>query len=219
MPGQSTPAPSKLYAATRSQGFGEEVKRRILLGGYALSAECVTLLVGITPDADCRMHDRAFDNYFLKAQKVRLLLRREFDDVFRVPSALVPTPAASPKGVDVLVMPTALTPAPVLPSPPDSAETASEGEAQERAQRKIRDAWAQDVLLVPASLAGLPAISVPVSPILAPEVEEVRKTRRSGWTGDEGEESRPVGVQIVAQWGGEETVLRVAEEVMKMPQF
>lgn len=163
---------------------------------------------------------RAFDNYFLKAQKVRLLLRREFDSVFRVPSALVASsaPTAPEAGVDILITPTALTPAPILPSTMNNTASGSEEDRKITAQKKVRDAWAQDVLLVPASLAGIPAISVPVHPVFESN-EAMSRTRDSGWTGDEGEDTRPVGVQVVAQWGGETTVLRVADEILKMPRM
>ena len=63
---------------TRQFGFGEEVKRRIMLGTYALSAGY-------------------YDAYYLKAQKVRTLIRREFDAAFETHDVLVapvsPTPA------------------------------------------------------------------------------------------------------------------------------
>ncbi|KAG9102844.1 Trimeric GatFAB AmidoTransferase(AdT) complex subunit, partial [Ceratobasidium sp. 392] len=72
------------YAATRSAGFGAEVKRRILLGTYALTAD-------------------AFENYFLQAQRVRALVRNDFDEAFgkRAPNLLQPSSQASTtEGVD-----------------------------------------------------------------------------------------------------------------------
>ncbi|HEX2228541.1 MAG TPA: Asp-tRNA(Asn)/Glu-tRNA(Gln) amidotransferase subunit GatA, partial [Candidatus Binatia bacterium] len=62
------------YLATRAQGFGAEVKRRIMLGSYALSAGY-------------------YDAYYLKAQEVRTLIKRNFEDVFQNVDALV-TPTA-----------------------------------------------------------------------------------------------------------------------------
>ena len=53
-----------LYHKSRSQGFGPEVKRRIMLGTYALSSGY-------------------YDAYYLKAQKVRTLIKQDFDQVFR----------------------------------------------------------------------------------------------------------------------------------------
>jgi aspartyl-tRNA(Asn)/glutamyl-tRNA(Gln) amidotransferase subunit A len=61
------------YEGTRQYGFGDEVKRRIMLGAYALSAGY-------------------YDAYYLKAQKVRTLIRREFDGVFaKAPLIVTPT--------------------------------------------------------------------------------------------------------------------------------
>src|SRR5206468_2332464 len=62
-------ADDTLYAQTRGEGFGAEVKRRILLGTYSLSAN-------------------AIDNYFIQAQKVRRLVQQEFDSVFKMKNPL-----------------------------------------------------------------------------------------------------------------------------------
>ncbi|KAI9747421.1 MAG: hypothetical protein M4579_007467, partial [Chaenotheca gracillima] len=154
-----------LFAKTRGAGFGPEVKRRILLGAYSLSAE-------------------AMDNYFIQAQKVRRRVQQDFDKVFALPNPLV----APPKGlnprehdVDVLICPTA----PTLPPRLDDLT-----------EQSPLDAYMNDVLTVPASLAGLPAISLPVS------VEESEKERSGG--------SDSVGMQIIAQYGDEETLFRAA---------
>jgi len=67
-----------LYLRTRSEGFGEEVKRRILLGSFVLSSGY-------------------YDAYYLKAQKVRHLIKEEFESVFKdadlILSPVAPTPA------------------------------------------------------------------------------------------------------------------------------
>ena len=62
-----------MYAATRSAGFGDEVKRRIMIGTYALSAGY-------------------YDAYYLKAQQVRYLIRNDFDEAFQSVDAIL-TPA------------------------------------------------------------------------------------------------------------------------------
>src|SRR5690606_386455 len=62
-------AESILFAPTRSTGFGDEVRRRILLGAYTLSSE-------------------AMDNYFLEAQSVRRLIQQDFDSAFHVRNPL-----------------------------------------------------------------------------------------------------------------------------------
>ena len=100
-----------LYRRSRSEGFGDEVKRRILTGTYALS-------VGY------------FDAYYLKAQKVRRLIQNDFLSVFTE--------------VDALLAPTTPTPAFKLGELADPVSM-----------------YQQDIFTVPASLAGLPAMSVP----------------------------------------------------------
>ena len=97
---------------TRQNGFGPEVKRRIMLGTYALSAGY-------------------YDAYYLKAQKVRTLIRREFDAVF--------------KKVDVLVTPT---------SPTTSFKI---GEKTDDPLQM----YLSDVCTLPINIAGVPAISIP----------------------------------------------------------
>lgn len=162
-----------LYAKTRGQGFGEEVKRRILLGAYSLSAE-------------------AIDNYFVQAQKVRRLVQQDFDRVFALPHPLLDTPAMYKErnGVDVLVSPTAPTMPPTL-------------EAVEN--QTPLDAYMNDVFTVPASLAGLPAISMPIS------IHFDRPIPELGYQYDEKEWSHPVGVQIIGQYGDDDLVFDVAK--------
>ncbi|MFM9937642.1 MAG: Asp-tRNA(Asn)/Glu-tRNA(Gln) amidotransferase subunit GatA [Novosphingobium sp.] len=101
-----------MYAATRAAGFGAEVKRRILIGTYVLSAGF-------------------YDAYYTQAQKVRTLIARDFMDAFQ--------------SVDVILAPTAPTAAFGL------GEMVSDPLAM----------YLNDVFAVPASLAGLPAMSVP----------------------------------------------------------
>jgi aspartyl-tRNA(Asn)/glutamyl-tRNA(Gln) amidotransferase subunit A len=101
-----------MYRRTREQGFGAEVKRRIMLGTYVLSAGY-------------------YDAYYLKAQRVRTLIRRDYDDAFG--------------RVDVIAMPTSPTAAFKL---------------GERVADPIQ-MYLADVFTVSANLAGLPAISVP----------------------------------------------------------
>lgn len=161
-----------LYAKTRGQGFGEEVKRRILLGAYSLSAE-------------------AIDNYFIQAQKVRRLVQRDFDRAFALPNSLLDTPAMDKGGkeVDVLITPTA-------PTLPPTLEAV-------RNQTSL-DAYMNDVFTVPASLAGLPAISLPVSMHFDKPIPEL------GYQYDQKEWSHPVGVQVIGQYGDDDLVFDVA---------
>jgi aspartyl-tRNA(Asn)/glutamyl-tRNA(Gln) amidotransferase subunit A len=105
----------EMYGATREQGFGAEVKRRILLGTFVLSAGY-------------------YDAYYLKAQKVRTLIRQDFDRAFAE--------------VDAIASPTTPTPAFAL------GEKTSDPLAM----------YLNDVYTLPASLAGIAAMSVPCAP-------------------------------------------------------
>lgn len=147
-----------LFAATRGQGFGDEVKRRILLGAYSLSAS-------------------AMDNYFIQAQKVRRLVQEDFDRVFasQNPIAKFKNGHSHTGGIDVLICPTA-------PNFPPLHESL--------AHQSPVEAYTTDVFTVPASLAGLPAASVPV---------------RSGVQG-----RGHIGMQVIGQYGYDEVVLEVA---------
>jgi len=101
-----------MYARTRAQGFGAEVKRRIMLGTYVLSAGY-------------------YDAYYLKAQQVRTLIRRDYEEAFA--------------RVDMVAMPTSPTPAIRI---------------GERIADPLQ-MYLMDIFTVSANLAGLPAISVP----------------------------------------------------------
>ena len=100
------------YRRTRGAGFGPEVKRRLILGTYALSAGY-------------------YDAYYVKAQKVRTLIKREFDAVFA--------------GVDALLTPT--TPGVAFPLGAKTGDPLS--------------MYLNDVFTLPANIAGLPALSLP----------------------------------------------------------
>lgn len=130
-----------VYRQTRARGFGPEVKRRVMLGTYVLSAGY-------------------YDAYYKKAMQVRTLIRQDFDQAFTE--------------VDLLLTPTTPTTA------------FKRGE-------KVDDPlqmYLNDILTVPASLAGLPAISVPAG------VDQ---------------HSLPIGVQLIGPQWSEETVLRAAD--------
>jgi aspartyl-tRNA(Asn)/glutamyl-tRNA(Gln) amidotransferase subunit A len=101
-----------LYHRSRSEGFGAEVKRRIMLGTYALSSGY-------------------YDAYYLKAQKVRTLIKKDFDQVF--------------ESFDVVIGPTAPTTAFKVGSQVNDPLTM----------------YLNDILTIPVNLAGVPAISIP----------------------------------------------------------
>jgi aspartyl-tRNA(Asn)/glutamyl-tRNA(Gln) amidotransferase subunit A len=136
---RSAPTMWENMEQTRAKGFGNEVKRRIMLGTYALSAGY-------------------YDAYYLKAQKVRTIISREFAEAF--------------EKYDVLVTPTSPTVAFALGA-------------------KVDDPFAMylnDIYTLPASVAGLPAISVPC-----------------GFS-----DGLPVGMQIIGNFFDEGRILQVA---------
>ena len=102
----------ELYVQTRSEGFGDEVKRRILIGSYVLSAGY-------------------YDAYYKKAQQVRRLIKKDFDDAF--------------SNVDVIMTPTTRGPA---------FEMGSKGSDPIQM-------YLEDLFTISANLAGLPAMSLP----------------------------------------------------------
>ncbi len=101
------------YLATRGEGFGAEVKRRVMLGTYALSAGY-------------------YDAFYVKAQKVRTLIKRDFDDVFG-------------SGIDALVAPTS----------PSVAFRFGAKTSDPVAM------YLSDACTLPVNMAGLPGISIP----------------------------------------------------------
>ena len=129
-----------MYASTRAEGFGDEVKRRLLIGTYALSAGY-------------------YDAYYLKAQKVRTRIADDFKQAFQ--------------DVDTILTPTT----------PSAAFGFGEKSDDPLAM------YLNDVFTVPASLAGLPGISVPAG--LSTE-------------------GLPLGLQVLAKPFDEETLFKVA---------
>jgi aspartyl-tRNA(Asn)/glutamyl-tRNA(Gln) amidotransferase subunit A len=126
---EGNPTIERVMAATREAGFGPEVKRRIILGTYALSSGY-------------------YDAYYGSAQKVRTLIQRDFAKAFET--------------ADVLVSPTA----------PTTAFKIGEKNEDPLAM------WLNDVATIPANLAGIPGISLPI--------------------GTADEDGLPVGIQFLA---------------------
>jgi aspartyl-tRNA(Asn)/glutamyl-tRNA(Gln) amidotransferase subunit A len=102
-----------MYSETRRQGFGDEVKRRVMMGTFVLSSGY-------------------YDAYFLRAQKVRRLIKNDFEQVFD-------------DGIDCIVCPTTPTPAFALGEKTDDPLTM----------------YLSDIFTISANLAGIPAVSVP----------------------------------------------------------
>jgi aspartyl-tRNA(Asn)/glutamyl-tRNA(Gln) amidotransferase subunit A len=105
---------TELYELTRAEGFGAEVKRRVMIGAYVLSAGF-------------------YDAYYLRAQKVRALIKRDFDQAFAA-------------GVDAIL----------TPATPSAAFGLGEVGGDDPVAMYLND-----VFTVTVNLAGLPAISVP----------------------------------------------------------
>ena len=101
-----------MYEKTRSEGFGEEVKRRIMIGTYVLSSGY-------------------YDAYYLKAQKVRQLIKKDFDEAYKIVDAIL------------------------TPSTPSSAFKIGEKSNDPVSM------YLNDIFTVPVNLAGLPGISIP----------------------------------------------------------
>ena len=133
---------------TRQFGFGDEVKRRIMLGTYALSAGY-------------------YDAYYVQAQRVRSLIRREFERVFERYDAVV------------------------APTSPTVAFKLGEKTADPLQM------YLNDVLTIPANIAGIPGMSLP-----------------AGMS-----EGLPVGLQVMAPAMGEETMLRVGHAFERAVDF
>lgn len=133
-----------LYSLSRAEGFGPEVKRRIILGTYVLSSGY-------------------YDAYYTKAQKVRALVAQDFAEAF--------------KGVDFILGPVA----PALP--PLMREHMDHG--QEMSPLQV---YLADIYTVPANLAGLPGISLPICH----------------------NNVQPIGVQLLGPHFSETNLLRVA---------
>lgn len=138
-----------LYEATRHAGFGEEVRRRILMGTYVLSSGY-------------------YDAYYLRAQKVRTMIQRDFLSAF--------------EKVDVLLTPTA-----------PSAAFAHDEKPTDPVQ-----VYLNDVFTVPASMAGVPALSLP-----------------AGLDA----QGLPLGLQLIGRYFDEETLFAAGRVMEKAAGF
>lgn len=140
-----------MYVNTRTAGFGAEVKRRIMIGTYVLSAGY-------------------YDAYYVKAQKVRRLIRNDFVEAF--------------KRCDVILTPT--------------APTAAFAIGDETMSQDPINMWLNDIFTVSVSLAGLPALSLPIG------------LNKNGL---------PLGMQIIGRAFDEETVFKTAFVLEKQAGF
>lgn len=167
---------SVLFARIRGEAFGHEVQRRVLLGTYTLSSA-------------------AKDSYFVQAQKVRRLVQQDFDDVFKIANSLhaqtsssMPSSSSGVDGVDYIICPTAPTPAPRLHDRKGRLTSLSDPSAS-------ISTYTTDLFTVPASLAGIPAISIPAPP--TPNRQD--------------SDHLHIGVQVMAQYGDDFGLLRFVQ--------
>ena len=138
---------AELYKKNRSLGFGSESKRRIILGTFVLSSGY-------------------YDAYYTKAQKVRALIKQDFDEAF--------------KSVDIILTPVT----------PTTAFKFGE---------KTNDPLAMylsDIFTIPANMAGLPAISIPVRSTMSPVANRL---------------SLPVGFQLIGKHFHENDILGLGQ--------
>jgi len=133
-----------MYLGTRGEGFGDEVKRRILLGTFVLSSGY-------------------YDAYYIKAQKVRHLIKDDFENIF--------------KDADLILSPVAPTTAPKFGSFKSSLEM-----------------YLSDIYTISVNLAGLPAISLPIS---------------------NDKDGRPIGLQLIGKAYDEQTMFNGAISLEK----
>jgi len=143
-----------VYLKTRGRGFGSEAKRRIMLGTYALSSGY-------------------YDAYYLQAQKVRTLIKKDFDDAF--------------ENVDIIITPTC----------PSVAFKIGEHSANPL------EMYMEDIFSTAASLAGLPAVSIPCG-FAKPK---------------DGNKNLPIGMQIIGKAFGEKTILKLANVYEKNTEW
>ncbi|CAO3638387.1 unnamed protein product [Mucor hiemalis] len=152
-----------LYVDTRTNGFGEEVKRRILLGTHVLTAG-------------------TYEDLFLPAQSARRMIQNDFDSLFKQANLLYNSPhnesIDSVEKVDVLLVPSATSDAPTLNSLDKNGGGIEE--------------YINDVMTLPANLAGIPAITVPF-----------------------GNNGYPIGLQLLGQYGYDKSLLHIADIMMK----
>jgi aspartyl-tRNA(Asn)/glutamyl-tRNA(Gln) amidotransferase subunit A len=136
------------YLKTKSQGFGEEVKKRIMLGSFVLSSGY-------------------YDAYYIKAQKVRHLIKDDFESIF--------------KDADLILSPVAPTTAPKF----DSFKTSLE-------------MYLSDIYTISVNLAGLPAISLPVS---------------------KDKDGMPIGLQLIGRAFEEQTLFNGAMSLESIVEY
>ncbi len=152
-----------IYLKTRGEGFNKEVKRRIILGTFVLSSGY-------------------YDAYYTKAQKVRRLIKEDFDKAFDL----------SVNGVDMILTPVA----------PTSAFKIGE---------KIDNPllmYLSDIFTAPMNLAGLPAISIPVKKY---QVSPKKSKLSMGQASIKRQDELPIGFQLIGKYFREADILEIGK--------
>ncbi|RHZ88115.1 hypothetical protein Glove_26g141 [Diversispora epigaea] len=159
-----------LYANTRDEGFGIEVKRRIMLGTF-------TLTTG------------SYENYYLRAQKIRKLIQLDFNKIFRRQNPLQQyfqyfinqnnnnnsnNSFYKKEGVDVLITPVTISISPKI---------------SDYNNNNFLNFYVNDIFTIPANLVGIPAISIPFGKL----------------------HNYPIGLQLMSQYGDDLTLFKVAK--------
>ncbi|KAG0801539.1 hypothetical protein G6F29_006321 [Rhizopus arrhizus] len=143
-----------LFSITRSQGFGAEVQRRILLGTHVLTAG-------------------TYETLFLPAQKARRLIQQDFDNVFKQPN-LLHNQGFTQGSAHILLIPSATSDAPILNN-----------------RGELVTEYMNDVMTLPANLAGIPAITIPF-----------------------GQDKYPIGLQLLSQYGYDQFLQSIAQKLL-----
>ncbi|KAI8070498.1 amidase signature domain-containing protein [Gongronella butleri] len=154
-----------IYADTRTEGFGDEVQRRILLGTHVLTAG-------------------TYETHFLPAQQMRQQIVNDFDRVFLMKNASVRDEAREKvmdEPVHVLLTPCSISTAPTWQ------------QARQTEDRSVVDEYVTDVMTVPASLAGVPAVAFPA--------------------GTSAQNGFPIGLQMIAPYGFDKLLLHLVDKL------
>jgi aspartyl-tRNA(Asn)/glutamyl-tRNA(Gln) amidotransferase subunit A len=158
-----------LYKKNREAGFGAEVKRRILLGTFVLSSGY-------------------YDAYYAKAQKVRSLVRKDFDEAFRQ--------------VDVILTP-------VTPTPPFKFGEKTDNPLE---------MYLSDIFTIPVNLAGVPAISIPIRGLHGLSADHAEKIKKVSAVSQSQRKSAvlPVGFQLIGKHFREADILGIGQYYQKL---
>ncbi|KAI8084774.1 glutamyl-tRNA amidotransferase A subunit, partial [Halteromyces radiatus] len=162
-----------IYANTRAEGFGPEVQRRILLGTHVLTAG-------------------TYESHFLPAQQARRLIVDDFNRIFLAKNELYEKDNRLPETEKVHVL---LTPSSISTAPTIQESLPREQSCDKSKSKRVVEAYVNDVMTVPASLGGLPAITLPLG-----------QSSKNGY---------PIGLQLIGQYGYDRFLLDISDRIMQ----